>query len=38
MNVSEALQTRCSCRAFKPDPVARGTLLAVLNDALRAPS
>lgn len=38
MNVSEALQTRRSCRAFKPDPVDRDTLLAVLNDALRTPS
>lgn len=38
MNVSEALQTRRSCRAFKPDPVDRGTLLAILNDALHAPS
>lgn len=38
MNVSEALQARRSCRAFKPEPVDRDTLLAVLNDALRAPS
>ncbi|HEY3426651.1 MAG TPA: nitroreductase [Negativicutes bacterium] len=38
MNVSEALQTRRSCRAFKPDPVDRDTLLAILNDTLRAPS
>jgi nitroreductase len=38
MNVSEALQSRRSCRAFKPDPVDRDTILAILNDALRAPS
>lgn len=38
MNVNEALQTRRSCRAFKPDPVDRDTLLAVLSDALRTPS
>lgn len=36
--MSEALQIRRSCRAFRPDPVDRDTLLAVLNDALRAPS
>lgn len=38
MNVSEILQTRRSCRAFKPDPVDQDMLLAVLNDALRTPS
>lgn len=38
MNVSEALQTRRSCRAFKRKQVDRGTILAILNDALRAPS
>ena len=38
MNVSEALQTRRSCRVFKPDPVDRDTLLAVLNEALYTPS
>jgi nitroreductase len=38
MNVSDALQTRRSCRAFRPDPVDRETLLAVLDDALHAPS
>lgn len=38
MNVSEALQTRCSCRAFKPDLVERDTLLAILNTALHTPS
>jgi len=38
MNISEALQTRRSCRAFKPDPVNRDTLLAIINAALRTPS
>jgi nitroreductase len=38
MNVSEALQTRHSCRAFKPKEVEKDTILAILNDALRAPS
>jgi nitroreductase len=38
MNVSESLQTRRSCRAFKPVPVDSETLLAILNDALRTPS
>jgi len=38
MNVSEALQTRHSCRAFRPDPVGRDALLAVLENALHAPS
>ncbi|MDQ7095104.1 nitroreductase [Desulfosporosinus sp. PR] len=38
MIVSEALQIRRSCRAFKPDPVDRDTLLAVLGAALCTPS
>lgn len=38
MNVSEALQMRHSCRAFKPEEVEKDTILAILNDALRAPS
>ena len=38
MNVGKALSTRRSCRAFKPFPVDRDTLLAVLNDALCTPS
>lgn len=38
MNISEGLQTRRSCRAFKSDPVDKETLLAILNDALCAPS
>lgn len=38
MNVSEALQTRRSCRAFNPDPVDRDTLLAILSIVLRTPS
>ncbi len=38
MDVSEALQIRKSCRAFKPDAVDRDTLLSILNDARCAPS
>ena len=38
MNVSEALKMRRSCRAFRPDPVDKDALLAILDDALRAPS
>ncbi len=38
MNVSEALQTRRSCRAFKAKQVDRDMILTILNDALRAPS
>lgn len=38
MNVSEALQTRRSCRAFKPDSVNKDTLIAILKDALCSPS
>lgn len=38
MNVSEALHTRRSCRAFKPKQADRDTILAILNDALRSPS
>ena len=38
MHVSEALQTRRTCRAFLDAPVARATLEAILTAALRAPS
>lgn len=38
MSVSEALQIRRSCRAFKHDPINRDTLLTVLSTALRSPS
>ncbi|WWV69783.1 Coenzyme F420:L-glutamate ligase [Sporomusa ovata DSM 2662] len=38
MNISEALQVRRSCRAFKPDSVDKSILLAVLNEAVRTPS
>ncbi len=38
MNVSEALNSRYTCRAFKADPVARETLTKIFDDALRAPS
>lgn len=38
MNVSEALQTRRSCRAFKPDPFDRDMLVDILNTALCTPS
>ncbi len=38
MNVSEALATRKSVRAFKPDPVSVETIRAILGTAARAPS
>ena len=38
MNVSEALATRKSVRAFKPDPVSRATIEEILLRAARAPS
>lgn len=38
MNVSEALNSRYTCRAFKPDPVGRETTLKILEAATRAPS
>lgn len=38
MNVSEALRTRTSIRAFKPDPVPRATIEEILVKASRAPS
>ncbi len=38
MNVSEALATRKSVRAFRPDPVSRATVEAILDRAARAPS
>ncbi|MGQ9825603.1 MAG: nitroreductase [Desulfotomaculales bacterium] len=38
MNVSEVLASRYSVRAFKPDPVARETLLEIVRAANRAPS
>ena len=38
MNVIDALNTRFTVRAFRPDPVDRGTLEKVLAAALRSPS
>lgn len=38
MRVSEAVASRISCRAFLPDPVAKETVLAILNLARMAPS
>ena len=38
MNVSEALATRKSVRAFRPDPVPRATIETILVGAARAPS
>ena len=38
MNVSEALATRKSIRAFRPDPVPRATIEKILRAAARAPS
>ena len=38
MKVSEALHSRYTCRQFNPDPLERDTLIAILEDANRAPS
>jgi nitroreductase len=38
MNVSEAVATRKTIRAFKPDPVSRETIETILTRASRAPS
>ena len=38
MDVIEAINSRRSVRAFKPDPVPRETLQAIMQAALRAPS
>jgi nitroreductase len=38
MDVIEAINDRRSVRAFKPDPVPRQTLTAIMEAALRAPS
>ncbi len=38
MNVSEALVTRISCRAFRPDPVDSETVRAIIDGARFAPS
>ncbi|MEW6423761.1 MAG: nitroreductase family protein [Bacillota bacterium] len=38
MNVIEALNSRHSVRAFKPDPVTKETLLKIIQAANQAPS
>lgn len=38
MNVSEAIDTRMSCRAFMPTPVPEATVRSILERARRAPS
>lgn len=38
MNVSEALETRITCRAFLPDPVSEETVRTIIDRARRAPS
>ena len=38
MDVLDALRTRSSIRAFKPDPVSRETVEAILHDAMWSPS
>jgi nitroreductase len=38
MKVSEALDSRMSCRAFLPDPVPEATLRRILESARRSPS
>ena len=37
-SVSDALDTRFSCRAFKDTPVPEEDIRAILNTAMRAPS
>lgn len=38
MEVIDAINSRSTIRAFKPDPVDRGTILKILETATRAPS
>ena len=38
MNVIDALNSRVTIRAFKPDPVSKETILEILEAATRAPS
>jgi nitroreductase len=38
MNVIDALNSRATIRAFKPDPVSKETILEILEAATRAPS
>ena len=38
MDVIDAINSRSTIRAFKPDPVERGTILKILKTATRAPS
>jgi nitroreductase len=38
LDVFEALQTRYTCREFKPDPLSRGKVQSILEAANRAPS
>ncbi|HVN43355.1 MAG TPA: nitroreductase [Steroidobacteraceae bacterium] len=38
MNLNEAIDSRMSCRAFLPTPVAEATVRAILDGARRAPS
>ncbi len=38
MKVTEALASRFTCRAFKPDPLSQETIATILEASLRAPS
>jgi len=38
MNVTEALESRYTCRAFKPEPVPKATITEILEAANRTPS
>ena len=38
MNLTDALKTRYSCRAYRPEPVPRDTIEAIVKDARQAPS
>lgn len=38
MNVIDAINQRFACRAFKPDPVDKATILKILEAATHSPS
>ena len=38
MDILEALESRFTCRAFKPDPVKQETIIKVMEEATRSPS
>jgi nitroreductase len=38
MDITEAIESRFTCRAFKPDPVKTETILKIMEQAIRSPS